>query len=152
MKQLLLTLFIFVLAVDMGTAATLEDIRKKAESGNLDAQVMLCVEDFGGGDKNRAVPDYFDWCQKAASRGDPRAQGHLGVIYLGYLEVAEDIEKAYIYISLGVAGEGMSPNAKQETIDGVLIRLADHLTPAQLAKADKEIERMLKTQRKLTQP
>jgi TPR repeat protein len=104
--------------------------RQAAEQGCADAQYNLGVT-YGDG---RGVPQddaqAVKWYRRAAEQGRARAQFNLGVMYYKGKGVTQDYVQALMWLNLsGLFG---ATNAR-ESRD----RVADKMTPAQIAEAQK---------------
>jgi TPR repeat protein len=90
--------------------AEIADLRKRAETGEVEAQFQLGKILMEG---NFLPDDHKEsavWYEKAAAQGDARAQNNLGFLYLMGLGVRQDYEKAVKWF--GMAAEKNHPTAQ----------------------------------------
>ena len=103
-------------------------LRKAAEQGNRNAQVVLGgLYSDGQGvpqDNTRAV----FWYRKAAEQGDDYAQYHLGGLYDKGRSIPQDYAEAYFWLDLAAAGTFGEVAAEQRD------EAASHLTQADLSR------------------
>ncbi len=67
----------------------------------------------------------LNWYRKAADMGNTRAQGELGVLYLGDAGVATDYQQAYYWLLLATAGDRAASNNPVEEGEDVLVASRD---------------------------
>ncbi len=118
-------------AYDKGDYATaLKEWRVLAEQGNAEAQYGLGVMYRD----SRGVPQDYEqalhWYSKAAAQGLAYAQVSLGVAYAKGEGVPQDYVQAHLWFNLATA-QG------NKTARKVRDKLAERMTPAQLAKAER---------------
>jgi hypothetical protein len=108
-------------------------LRKAAEQGDADAQLVLGTLYYS----SQGVPqDYVqgaDWLRKAANQGLPSAQSLLGNEYEIGQGVPQDYAEAYFWLNLAASGE--IAGTKQEGIAKDRDDVASHLMPADLSRA-----------------
>lgn len=113
---------------DYVAAATL--FRKAADQGHADAQVWLGIMYYQG---TGVLADYVaaaSWFQRAANQGDQHAQRNIGNMYKSGEGVPKDNVRAYMWLNLSAA-QGHSGALEDRNA------LAQHMTPAQIAEAQK---------------
>ncbi len=118
-------------AYDKGDYATaLKEWRTLAEQGDAEAQYGLGVIY----NHARGVPQDYEqalhWYSKAAEQGHAGAQAYLALMYLRGRGVPQDDVQAHMWFNLSAA-HGM------ETARTLRDRLAEKMTPAQLADAQR---------------
>ncbi|NNE84663.1 MAG: SEL1-like repeat protein [Alphaproteobacteria bacterium] len=97
-------------------AKALVELRRSAESGDVDAQVKLATlyqQGFGGS------PDYAEaarWFQAAADRGEPDAQNSLSFAFEKGLGVGQNFVEAYKWASLAAAQDGTKTLTDRDTL------------------------------------
>jgi len=78
-----------------GFAATVEDLRKKAEAGDAKAQIELGMLYLDGKGVRKDAVEGVTWLRMAADQGDARGQVELGLAYATGTGVSKDVEKAF---------------------------------------------------------
>ena len=115
--------------------------RKAAEQGHAWAQYNLGLLYYRG----RGVPrDYTEaaaWYRQAAEQGCAEAQASLGFLYGIGQGMPRDYAEAYFWYDLGAADRPDASNA--EDAAGLRDDAASHLTPDQLADAQKRVRKWL---------
>ena len=108
----------------------------EAEEGNKEAFYNIGLLYFFGNGVEKNLPLAFEYCQKAAFMGSPRAQNNLAFMYIKGLGV----EKSYIdsYVWASVANKH-GYNSQQIRDDARI-----HLTPAMLRDARKLLADIIK--------
>ncbi len=108
--------------------------RKAADQGNADAQNNL----GGMYDNGRGVPQddaqAVAWYRQAADQGNAFAQANLGVMYANGEGVPQDDVEAHRWLSLATS---RATGDRQKEYAATLDELAEALTPAQIAEAQK---------------
>jgi S1-C subfamily serine protease len=72
-------------------------LRPLAEQGNAEAQYQIGFNYWLSNDE----VDAAEWFRLAAERGHPKAQNHLGIMYLGGTGVPESYDEAYRWVAQG---------------------------------------------------
>ena len=75
-----------------------DNLLKKAEWGDSDAQYSYGINLFNGNGVEKNVAEGIKWMTKAAELGHSTAQNRLGEIYLNGKDVPEDLEKAKYWL------------------------------------------------------
>ncbi|MDQ5910957.1 MAG: uncharacterized protein QG599_3054 [Pseudomonadota bacterium] len=119
-------------------SAELAIVRPLAEQGFAFAQFNLGVlYDQGHGvpmDDRQAL----EWYRKAAEQGLPQAQINLGIMYEEGEGGPVDPIQAYFWYAMAESqGDSQGPQARQE--------IAEKMTPAQVAEAEKKVKDWLAT-------
>ena len=115
-----------------------EDLRKRADQGDADAQWQLGILYHDGGVVAKDDTQAVQWFQRAAEQGYVRAQSTLGAYYWAGRGVPQDFSKAYFWSQLALAqGDEIS----KSRLEG----LAAQMTPSQVAKARQEAELWLRS-------
>ncbi len=116
-------------------ATALRLLRPLAEQGNADAQAGLGVMHENG----LAVPQddsaAVKWYRLAAEQGHAYSQGRLGGMLLDGRGVPRDYVQAHMWFSLAVSR--LPPGGKRDLTINNRNAAAEHMTPAQIAKAEK---------------
>jgi TPR repeat protein len=110
--------------------------RKAAEQGVVRAQfnLGLLYKDGRGVPQDDAQAVF--WYRKAAEQGDAEAQFLLGLSYYLGLGVPQDYLEAYFLLDLAIAGELNTSNTEQAA--KFRVKIASHLTPTALARAQEQ--------------
>ena len=115
---------------DYATASTL--LRIPAESGDANAQAVLCFLHTYG----RGVPQSYSeaafWCRRAANQGNPQGQYLLGLMYDKGQGVTEDFVEAYKWLNLAAT---RASGSKQEFSYRIRDAVATKMSPDQVAQA-----------------
>ncbi|MBF0379549.1 MAG: sel1 repeat family protein [Magnetococcales bacterium] len=125
---------------DINTAVSW--FRKAAEQGLVLAQHNLGTIYLQG--EGPLPPDPKEaaiWFGKAAMQGDPRSQYSLGALYFEGLGVEQNLEKAYIWISLSLQ---VVPEERQKEVRQVRDFIASQLSPKEIEQAQKATIDILK--------
>ena len=101
-------------------AEALKWFRLGANQGDARAQYYLGV--------TYANAEALKWFRLAAEQGDARAQYYLGAMYANGQGVPQDLVLAHMWFNLSAAG-GYPEQVRDE--------IAGHMTPAQIAEAQK---------------
>src|SRR5215217_2635725 len=104
---------------------------RAARQGHAQAEANLGLSLFQTGERERAVP----WLQKAADRGDPRAQYYLGTAHFNGDLVPLDWPRAYALMRRA-ADQGL-PQARES-----LTQMEAHLSPQDRARGTQLAEQM----------
>jgi TPR repeat protein len=89
---------------DAGAALDLNDLRKRAEAGDADAQYRLGgLYGKGSADVPKDDAEAVKWYRKAAEQGDRRGQSMLGVMYTNARGVSRDYDEAMKWFRLAAA-------------------------------------------------
>ena len=114
----------------------LEKLLKKAQSGDIDAQLELGLEYFDNND----YPNALKWLNEAASKDHPGAVFFLGCKYKNGWGVKEDLAKAFELLNkaseLGVHGADFL--LSDFYLDGKVVKQDTHKGQLLLAKAATE--------------
>ena len=114
-------------------AAELAIVRPLAEQGYAFAQFNLGVLYDNGQGVPQDDAQAIIWYRKAAEQGLSQAQVNLAIMYEEGEGVDRDPVQAYVWYALAESqGDGQAPQAKRE--------LAEKMTPAQIAEAEKQVE------------
>ena len=106
-------------------------LRPLAELGDAKAQLTVGLLDFGGHGTRRNVAEAGHGGRKAAEQGYDAAQFNLGMVYFnGKMGLPQDYIRAHMWANLAAA-QGNTNAA------GFRDMVAEHLTPAQIAEAQK---------------
>jgi len=90
MKKLsIITFLIFACSV-FGQTPTLDELRQKAEQGDVSAQSVLGAMYVTGQGVPKDEAEAIKWLRKAAEQGEATAQYNLGNMYFDGLGVAKD--------------------------------------------------------------
>ena len=106
--------------------------RKAAEQGHAGAQNALgglMLIGIGGVPQDLGEAEH--WFRRAAEKGDGAAQGSLGFMYHAGLGIPQNTTLAYLWYDIA----GANGNTFAET--WMKARAADHMTPAQIADAQR---------------
>jgi TPR repeat protein len=117
--------------------------RRAADQGDAVAQFNLGVRYANG----QGVPQNDElagrWYRRAAQQGHARAQSNLGVLYANGQGVPKDVIRAYMWLTIAVAGsrgdDGKPAIANQTTV-------ASDLTAAQIEQAQEMARRCQESQ------
>jgi TPR repeat protein len=123
---------------DYGQAAA--SFRKAAEQGEAEAQAFLGVMYHEGSGVPQDYAQAVAWYRRAAEQGKPMAQNNLGGMYSEGLGVPQDVVEACKWMGLAAArlsGDQQKMNAEWRDA------LAQKMTPAQLAEAQKRASEWL---------
>jgi hypothetical protein len=111
--------------------------RKAANGGVVNAQLNLGVMYANG----RGVPqDYataVTWYRKAADQGLAGAQINLAIMYWNGLGVPQDYPEAYKWLEIAATRSPASENVSRGKALRARDQIAENLTPAQIAEAQK---------------
>ncbi len=101
----------------------------EAEEGNKEAFYNIGLLYFFGNGVEKNLPIAFEYCQKAAFMGSPRAQNNLAFMYIKGLGVEKSYIESYVWASVAI----------KHGYNSQLIRddARIHLTPAMLRDARK---------------
>ncbi|GHT71252.1 hypothetical protein AGMMS49950_07560 [Endomicrobiia bacterium] len=69
-------------SVSQNDKKTIDQLKKKAEQGNVEAQNKLDLMYDNGKGEEQDYKEAFNWLKKAAEQGDAKAQCYLGWTYL----------------------------------------------------------------------
>jgi TPR repeat protein len=136
MKRIILSLVVLclcgfqVFAQGVLSAKEIAGIRKAAEQGGAEAQIMLGVMYEQGGGVPKDMTEAVKWFRKAAEQGDANAQIMLGNCYDKGQGVSNDKVKAYMWYNLAAT-------AGEKTASKALKRVEKEMTPEQIAEAQK---------------
>ena len=109
MHSILRTLLVFILLAAAGFAADFAEWRKKAETGDANAQFNLGVMYDNGKDVWKNYAKAVKWYRLAAEQGNAGAQFNLGVMYANGTGVPEDLVQAHVWWNIaGAKGRGDS--------------------------------------------
>ncbi len=108
----------------------LKEFRALAEQGNAPAQNNLGLMYAKGQGVPKDYVQAYMWLSLAAAQGDAQAQHNLGLMYAEGQGVPQDFVRAHMWWNLAAA-QGNEPARKLRDI------LAEGMTPAQLAKAER---------------
>ena len=117
-------------------AATPEDLHKRAEQGDAEAQFMLGTLYRNGDGVRQNDAQAIEWFQRAADQGYVRALSALGSSYWAGRGVRQDYSRAYFWYQLAVA-EG-DQNSKS-----LLEGLSTQMTREQVANVRQQAEAWL---------
>ncbi len=116
-------------------ATALRELRPLAEQGDAGAQNQLGIMYSNG----KSVPqDYakaLQWWRKAAGQGFARAQFNLGYMYDKGYGVPQDYAQAHMWYNL--AASSFPPGVKRDKAVKSRTIVAEDMTPAQIAEAEK---------------
>ena len=82
----------------------------------------------------------FQWFSKAALRGHANAQYNVGVFYFLGRAVAVDYPRAYVWLSLALTHLTQADGPNLALAGEARAAAKSHLTPAQLAEADRQVQ------------
>ena len=120
------------------TAATvkieLESLRQRAEEGDADAQYELGFVYARGLGVPQDYAQAATWYRLAADQGHAPAQLNLGVLYRNGEGVPQDYTEAHKWYNLAAARANGDDREQRERLRD---NLAEQMTPAQLAEAQK---------------
>ncbi len=103
---------------------------RAAEQGDATAQFYRGVMYSKGQGVPQDYAEALRWYRRAAAQGNAGAQNNLGVMYDKGQGVPQDDVQAYLWFYLAAAqGDEDAPGARDS--------LAEHMTPAQLAEAQR---------------
>ena len=108
----------------------------EAEEGNQEAFYYIGLLYFLGNGVEKNLPLAFEYCQKAAVMGSPRAQNNLAFMYMNGLGVEKSYIDSYVWASVAIKNGYNS----QLIRDDARIQL----TPAMLRDARKLITDIIK--------
>ncbi len=119
-------------AYERGDYATaLTEFRPLAQQGDADAQFYLGQMYRKGQGVPRDYAEAVRWYRQAAEQGAAAGQGSLGFMYSEGRGVAQDYVQGHMWISLAAA------QGKESYYRKTRDKLAERLTPAQLAEAQR---------------
>jgi len=113
-----------------------QELRKRADQGDPDAQYVLGVRYHNGEGVLRDDSQAVEWYQRAANQGYVPAQSALGAYYEAGHGVAQDFSKAYFWTVLAVAQGDENSKARQHD-------LTARMTRSQIAAAHEQAESWL---------
>lgn len=116
---------------DYPTAALL--FRAMAEQGYAGAQFQLGFIYRMGWGVPQDYEEALKWLRRAADQGHNFAQSNLGFMYRDGEGVPKDYVQAHMWFNLSAASRGLKYETAAEQRD----RLAEKMTPAQIAEAQK---------------
>ena len=93
-----------LLRVGPAMAGTVDDLRKQAEQGMVEAQYNLSVAYVTGDGVQTNWVEALKWGRKAADQGLPDAQNNLGAMYIDGYGVRKDAVEAYRWFTLALKG------------------------------------------------
>ena len=108
----------------------------EAEEGNKEAFYNIGLLYFFGNGVEKNLPLAFEYCQKAAFMGSPRAQNNLAFMYIKGLGVEKSYIDSYVWASVAIEH---GYNSQQIRDDARI-----HLTPAMLRDARKLLTDIIK--------
>jgi S1-C subfamily serine protease len=104
---------------------SIESIKAKAESGDVEAQFILAVHYFNGQGVTQDYTEAAKWNRRAADQGDANAQFNLGFLYAKGEGVTQNNLEAYVWLSLAAARGYTNANASASDIrDRVALRMS----------------------------
>jgi TPR repeat protein len=107
--------------------------RRAADQGDAVAQFNLGVRYANG----QGVPQNDElagrWYRRAAQQGHARAQSNLGVLYANGQGVPKDVMRAYMWLTIAVAGSRGDDDGKPAIANQTIV--ASDLTAAQIEQA-----------------
>lgn len=98
----IIIVFVFLIGISLlgeGNKASLEEIPKKAEQGNAEAQYQLGLRYLDGKDIQKDEVKAFEWFKKAAEQGHSKAQCALGYCYNKGQGIQKDEKKGVEWYS-----------------------------------------------------
>src|SRR5438445_688560 len=95
-------------AASKGNKTALNQLRVRAEQGNVDAQFDLGFMYQNGDGVPKDSAQAVQWYRRAAEQGYAKAQYNLGLLYRNGDGVPKELVTAYMWFSL-VAGQGIEP-------------------------------------------
>ena len=110
--------------------------RKAAEQGVAEAQFKLGLAYKDGRGVSQDDAQAAFWYRKAAEQGDAEAQFLLGLSYYLGVGVPQDYVEAYFLLDLAIAGKLNTSNTEQAA--KFRVKIASHLTPTALARAQEQ--------------
>ena len=110
--------------------------RKAAEQGVAEAQFKLGLAYKDGRGVSQDDAQAAFWFRKAAEQGDAEAQFLLGLSYYLGVGVPQDYVEAYFLLDLAIAGKLNTSNTEQAA--KFRVKIASHLTPTALARAQEQ--------------
>ena len=123
-------------ALESGDYATvLKLLHPLAIQGNAEAQLKLGILYATGQGVERDYVAAVKWYRLSAEQGYAEAQFALGVMYHSDLGVALDDVQALMWFTL--AASGFPPGAEHDRVAEGWKTLAEQMTPAQVAEAEK---------------
>ena len=136
-KLIVMLSLVCACSIAWGAEPVVEQLRKKAEAGDAEAQYNLGVVYAYGYGKGLPQDDKeaVKWYRKAADQGYAGAQYNLGQMYRIGKGVPQDYIQSYAWFNL--AGANGHDDAKKAKAD-----LANKMTPEQIARA-RELSREL---------
>ena len=135
-----LSLLIFFASVPIYSAASLDEIRLKAERGDAAAQVQLGdAYDTGAGVK-KDVAEAIKWYRKAAEQGNADAQFGLGASYYAGAGVLKDETEALAWFMLSAAAGNNEAAKQRDALERALDTKKKQLAQERSKKIAQEIE------------
>ena len=96
MKKIILSLVV-VLSTTISFGQTFDEIKKKAEQGDVDAQFELALKYYNGEDTATDKKQALYWYKKSAEQGDSKAQYNLALMYDNGEGTATDKKQAFYW-------------------------------------------------------
>mgnify|MGYP000155514359 FL=1 len=138
MKAPLTLLSILCLCLSVsGQATDLDELRKKAEAGDAEAQSSLGVAYYSGNGVPQSFTDAFKWISEAAKQGHAEAQLRLGYMYATGKGVQQNHATAYALYALADSSGDASGAGYRDAI-------AKQMTTAELESGKALYQELLK--------
>ena len=108
-----------------------------AEQGDADAQFELGQMYDEGQDVPQDYKQALRWYRRAAEQEDADAQYNLGVMYAKGQGGPRDYVQAHMWLTLAAAAAEGEETPREPRVKHMVEHMAEHLTPAQLADAQR---------------
>lgn len=132
-----LAILLFLSLGTFALASEIDDLTKRAESGDALAQSDLGLLYAIGKDVQQDHKRALYWYELAANQGHALAQRNLGMAYFHGLGVPQNYKQAYIWLSLAAANGNRVFTFNRNSA-------ASRLTPADLTEAQTEAAALAK--------